>query len=156
MNHRDSPAILSAAQHRSPSVREDLSNAPWPCWCQADLSSAPSTLLPKPQEPGILIWPLTIKGKRSDAGKWMNSDREKQIKLVCRSPSVLDPLPTCASAQPLLWVDSHWGGKKLFPEPPNSHYLSEIELFKISVLSAKKIIIGSCIEQNVLTAVMFR
>lgn len=35
------------------------------------------------------------------------------------------------------------------------HYFSKIELFKISGLSAKKIIIGSCIERNVLTAVMF-
>ena len=35
------------------------------------------------------------------------------------------------------------------------YYFSKIELFKISGLSAKKIIIGSCMERNVLTAVMF-
>ena len=29
-------------------------------------------------------------------------------------------------------------GQKLFLEPPNSHYLSKIELFKISMLSTKK------------------
>lgn len=47
-----------------------------------------------------------------------------------------------------LWKVHPGGSRQL-------HYFSKIELFKISGLSAKKIIIGSCIERNVLTAVMF-
>lgn len=64
-------------------------------WCQADLSTAPSTSppLPKPHETRSLILPLTIKGKRSRGGKWMKSENGKQIKAVSGFPFVQDPTP---------------------------------------------------------------
>ena len=80
----------------------------------------------------------------------------KQIKAVSGFPFVPDPTP-CLHLSPLTVVSGFSPMRqKLFLEPPNSHYLSKMELFKISMLSTKKKIIGSCIARNVPTAVMFR
>ena len=86
----------------------------------------------------------------------MKSEKGKQIKAASGFPFVQDPTPCLHLSPPTVMGGFSPMRQKLFLEPPNSHYLSKIELFKISMLSTKKIIIGSCIARNVLTAVMFR
>ena len=86
----------------------------------------------------------------------MKSAKGKQIKVISGFPFVPDLIPCLHVSPPTVVGGFSPLRQKLFLEPPNSHYLSKIKLLKISTLSAKKIIIGSCIARNVLTAVMFR